>query len=110
MDNPHAARTAGTLADMGQVTVDVEQLRAAAAGGVRAAEGAAGIAGALRRLEVSDTGRPDLTAQVSRVLQLAAAATATLAERTRGDADVLRAAAERYAAAEQVAGGGRPCA
>ena len=95
---------------MGRIAVDLQQLASAALLGDRAAETAAGIAYAVNGLAAPDAGRVDSSGRVAGVLREAGVAARALSEVVAQDADLLRSAAARYAAAETTAAGASPCA
>jgi len=94
---------------MSRLTVDPRELAAAAAAGERTADGSLAVAGALAATAVPDPGRPDGQVRLAQALRLVAQSSRALAELTALDAQVLRAASERYAGAEHAAQGGEPC-
>ncbi len=94
---------------MPRLTVDPEQLVAAARAGDSAAAQAAGVAQAVGGVEVPDTGRPDLTARVAAVLAEAGSATTGIARLVSADCARLRSVGARYAAVEARVGGVEPC-
>lgn len=94
---------------MPRLTVDPEQLLAAARAGDAAAAQAAGVAQAVGGVEVPDTGRGDLTGRVAGLLAEAGSASTAVARLVSGDCAQLRSVGARYAAVEGRAGGVEPC-
>lgn len=92
-----------------RLTVDPEQLLAAARAAQSAAEQAAGVAQAVLGLQPPDTGRADVSARLAWRLAQAGSAATAVARQTSGDAAALRLVSARYAAVESRAGGAGPC-
>ena len=109
MDNTGAQAAPSTLGAMSRLTVDPQELAAAAAAGERTADSSLAVAGALASTAVPDPGRPDGQSRLTRALRMAALSSRALAELTAHDAQVLRSTAERYTGAEHTAQGGAPC-
>ena len=109
MDNAGGPAAPSTLGAMSHLTVDPQELVAAATVGERTVDSSLAVAGALAATAAPDHGRPDGQARLTQALRLAALSSRTLAELAARDAQVLRSASERYAAAERVAQGGAPC-
>lgn len=109
MDNGASGPGPGRLSVMSRLTVDPAELTAAAAVGERTAESAHGVADSLAGTVAPDPGRADGEVLVGQILRQLAGATRALARLADQDAQALRTAAVRYAAAERRAGSGAPC-
>ena len=109
MDNVAASAAPSTLGAMSHLTVDPQELAAAAAAGERTADSSLAVAGALAATAVPDPGRPDGQSRLAQALRTTERSSRALAELTAHDAQVLRWASERYAGAEHTAQGGAPC-